>query len=156
MSFKKVTLLSVLVLIICALIAFETFKDQLFSNNDVLELLSHQGIILKDPFEILDNSTSSAIGDYSHTFTLQLSSQEVDRLLLEFRSAENYVNLMDSSKNRHEPYIYFTKKLRSQYFEKDKSFIQKFHEPIAGYAPNFRIITIEKDTKHLIFEEVDD
>ncbi len=134
----------------------ETFKDQLFSNNDALELLNHQQITFHDSFEILDNSSSSAIGYSEHTFTLRLSDKDKKRIIEEFRNSGNYTNLSDSTAIKGQPYPYFTKKLRTQYFETDKYLMQKFHEPIAGYAPNFRIVTIEKSSRKLFFEDIDD
>lgn len=63
----------IIVLVIGLYIAFE---DQLFTKNNAKELVEQQEFKLKDEFDLLENESKSAIGEYYHTFSLKLLNQD--------------------------------------------------------------------------------
>lgn len=68
-------------LIVLSIILFIAFEDQLFSKNDAKELVEEQGIELADEFELTNNESMSAIGDYYHTFTLQITATDKTKII---------------------------------------------------------------------------
>ncbi|SMC37277.1 hypothetical protein [Moheibacter sediminis] len=66
------------------------FEDELFSKNDAIELLEEQKIHLNDDFKLEENSSSWAIGDYHHSFTLSISENDKKQIVKEIKSTNDY------------------------------------------------------------------
>jgi len=80
----------VLLLLIISSITFVIFEDDLFSKSDVRDLLSEQNIQIKDDFEIEENKSIIAPGDYYHTFTLSIAPSDKNRLSDEIKRSPNF------------------------------------------------------------------
>lgn len=146
------------VLFVVFFIGKEVFRDQLFSENDALDLLEEQNIILYDEFKLIKNESFSGVGDYYHTFKLEISEKDKMRIINEIRNSENFTTDLDSVdtdlyQGKHD---YFEKKIIQNYVLQD-DFIREFLSPPPGpdYAPLFRRISIDKDKNIIIFEEID-
>lgn len=139
------------------------FEDRLFTNNDAKELIEEQNIQLRDKFVLLDNSSSSGIGKYYHTFTLEISKSDKEQAIKEIRNAKDFQangNMVDI----HIPlYLrltqggkYFGPKVIQNY-ETAYSYVREYFQPYEkpNYAPTFRRISISKTENKLTFEDID-
>ena len=68
------------------------FEDKLFSKNDETELVEDLDFKLNDDFKLIKNESFSGIGDYYHTFTLEISDNDKNRLINEIKSSPNFIN----------------------------------------------------------------
>ncbi|WP_333662659.1 hypothetical protein [Chishuiella changwenlii] len=144
---------------VLTMVFYTMFSDELFSKNSAKELVEEQNIKLKDDFELLTNKSMSAIGDYYHTFTLSISSQDKQEAITRIKNSDNFTSNTDSIdtfmyqkvQNR-----YFGKKIIQNY-ETESSFVREYFEPSGreGYAPTFRRISISKINNELQFEDID-
>ncbi len=147
------------ILFILTVALYFTFEDQLFSKNNAKELIEEQGIKLKDDFELLKNESTSAIGDYYHTFTLKISEHDKQNAITIIKSTDNFKT--DSSSIDQMLYLsdqrYFGPK-KIQNYETVNEYVREYFEPSGrkGYAPTFRRISISKADSELIFEDIDE
>ena len=138
---------------------FVVFEDQLFTKHSAHKLISEQGIVLNDEFEIVHNESMSAFGDYYHTFTLRISESDKQKAITQIKKSKNF--RPDNSSGDYLPYLsdnrYFGPKM-TQNYETENAFVREYFKPSGqkGYAPTFRRISIKKETKELIFEDIDD
>ena len=135
------------------------FEDQLFTKNNAKELVEEQDIKLTDDFKLLKNESMSAIADYYHTFTLEISERDKQNAITKIKSAENFKSdnvSIDSLMFQSAPNKYFGKKIVQNY-ETENSFIREYFKPSGreGYAPTFRRISISKTDSKLTFEDID-
>jgi len=150
--------LSILVgLIFCGITVMTVLEDQLFSKNDARKLLGEQNIYLLDNFEIIGNESSSAIGDYYHTFVLSISAKDKVKIIKEIRNSKNFK--IDKSTETYfdnrEDYYNGPKRIKN--YETKTQFIRELFEPQGnGYAPNWRKIEIEKQGDKITFEDIDE
>lgn len=133
------------------------FEDELFSKNDAIELLEEQNIHLDDDFKLEENSSSWAIGDYYHSFTLEISEKDKNKIIEEIKSTPNF---KDSSFQVTE--LLYTDDEREvnvkyiQNYETTKSYIREYYRENGGnYAPTFRQIYIDKNDNTLTFHDID-
>ncbi|WP_338870632.1 hypothetical protein WBJ53_23265 [Spirosoma sp. SC4-14] len=142
------------------LVFFAIFEDALFSKSDAEELLAEQNTKLIGDFDLLENKSMSAIGDYYHTFTLKISDTDKRRIIQSIRNAsdfrtKNTETWIDDSLFQ-QPNRYTGKKIIRNY-ETKPYFIRELFEPQGiGYAPKFRRIKISKKDDTLIFEDIDE
>jgi hypothetical protein len=133
------------------------FEDQLFSKNDAEELLAEQNIKLTDKFELVENKSMSALGDYYHTFTLIISEQDKTRIINEIKSSRNF-NLDKQTEtyfDNREDYYNGPKRIKN--YETENQFVRELFEPQGKrYAPIWRKIEIDKKGNKLIFEDIDE
>ena len=135
------------------------FQDQLFTKNNAKELVEEQQILLEDKFELLNNKSIIAIGDYHHTFTLKISERDKQNAILKIKSADNFK--MDDSSIDKMLYLsvnyYFGPKV-TQNYETENDYVRAYFQPSGqeGYAPTFRRIFISKTKNELIFEDIDE
>ena len=73
-------------IIIILLIAFSSCS----SNSDIDESLSEIGIKLKDKYEILNNDSSSAIGDFTKSFDLIVSEKDFNIIITKLKLVKKY------------------------------------------------------------------
>jgi hypothetical protein len=66
------------------------FEDQLFFKRDAEELLIEQNIKLTDNFALLKNESMSAVGDYYHTFTLQIADRDRQKIIRQITSSPGF------------------------------------------------------------------
>jgi hypothetical protein len=146
-------------LLVLTLVLWTVFEDQLFTKDNAKELVEEQQIVLKDKFELTENKSMSAIGDYYHTFTLKLSERDKQNAILKIESAENFKAENSSidqtlylSNNR-----YFGPKV-TQNYETEDAYVREYFQPSGqeGYAPTFRRISISKTKNELTFEDIDE
>ena len=145
-----------LVLTIGLYIAFE---DQLFTKNSAKKLVEEQSLILTDDFELTENKSMTAIGDYYHTFTLTISERDRQKAIFKIKSSDNFkpdnksiVETLYLSTNR-----YYGPKV-TQNYETENSYVREYFQPSGqkGYAPTFRRILINKTKNELQFEDIDE
>lgn len=55
---------------------YTAFEDQFFTKNNAKELVKDQGLKLMDEFDLTENKSMSAIGDYYQIFTLRISERD--------------------------------------------------------------------------------
>ena len=143
-------------LIVLSIIISEVFKDKLFSKKDALELVEEQGIELKNDFQLINNESMSSIGDYYHTFTLQISASDKAKIIHTIKESDNFKTIDEPISNLYidiEDRYNGTK--RTQNYETKNSYIREYIESKEGYAPTYRRITIFKDENKLMFEDID-
>ena len=141
------------------LVLIVVFEDQFFSKDKAKELVQGQQIVLMDKFEIRENKSFSAIGDYYHTFTLKISQRDNRNAVLKIKSASNYKAL--NANVDKTLYLsgqrYFGTKI-TQNYETQTAYVREYFQPSGrqGYAPTFRRISINKATMQLKFEDIDE
>ena len=146
-------------LFVLTIILWTAFEDQLFTKDNAKELVEEQQIILTDEFELTENKSNSAIGDYYHTFTLKLSDRDKQNAISKIISADNFKK--DNSSVDQTLYLsddrYFGPKV-TQNYETEKAFVREYFQPSGqkGYAPTFRRISISKSDNELTFEDIDE
>jgi hypothetical protein len=139
------------------LVLWTVFEDQLFTKDNAKELVEEQQILLEDNFELQENESISAIGDYYHTFTLIISERDKQKAILKIKSADNFK--MDNSSIDETLYLsdkrHFGPKM-TQNYETVKAYVREYFQPSGkeGYAPTFRRILISKTKNELKFEDI--
>lgn len=145
-------------LFVVSLVLITVFQDQLFTKNNAKTLVEEQGIFLSDSFEIENNKSMSAIGDYYHTFTLAISVQDKAKAIEKIKSSTHFkspdvavVDLLYEATDRYNgPTV-------TQNYETEESYVREYFKPNGeGYAPTFRRISINKRENKLVFEDIDD
>lgn len=145
--------------LVLIMVLWTVFEDQLFTKGNAKELVEEQQILLQDKFELKENKSMSAIGDYYHTFTLKISERDKQNAIAKIKSSDNFKTGNTSidqtlylSDNR-----YFGTKV-TQNYETENSYVREYFEPSGreGYAPIFRRISISKTKNELIFEDIDE
>jgi hypothetical protein len=139
---------------------FVIFEDQLFTGNDAKKLVEEQNIRLRDKYELLDNSSSSAMGgDYFHTFTLKISENDKREAIRAIKSSRNFktdIKLINSSL-----YLSADRYLGPtiiQNYETAEAYVREYFKPSGteGYTPTFRRISISKTENKLTFEDINE
>ncbi len=91
---KTATLFTLVLTTILLLFAMQPWiSDWIFSKNDVKKILHWHNIELKDDFKILKNE-SGGFRDYAHSFKLEISQSDYDRIADIMRSSNNYLGLI--------------------------------------------------------------
>ena len=133
------------------------FEDELFSKNEAENLLVEQNITLNNDFELLENKSMSAIGDYYHTFTLKITAEDRIKIINEIRNSKNF-NLDSKTENyldNQEDYYNGPKRIKN--YETEKHFVRELFEPKGkGYVPTWRKIEVDKNENVLTFEDIDE
>ncbi|MCD0489783.1 hypothetical protein LPB86_16185 [Pedobacter sp. MC2016-14] len=154
-KFSKFTVWLVPVTLLIFVI-FVIFEDDLFSKNDARELLSKQGMVLNDEFDLLNNKSMIAPGDYYHTFTLKISLEDKQRLIKKITSSNNFKNIGEHPEDIMAKTDHYTGVKLTQNYETESQFISEFFEPRGkGFSPIYRKIEIGKKEGLLIFEDID-
>jgi len=133
------------------------FEDELFSKNEAENLLVEQNINLNNDFEILENKSMSAIGDYYHTFTLKITAEDKIKIINEIRNSKNFNRgpKIDNYFDNEEDYYNGPKRIKN--YETEKQFVRELFEPQGkGYAPTLRKIEVDKNENILTFEDIND
>ena len=145
--------------LVLTLVLFTVFEDQLFTKNNAKELVEEQQILLQDKFELKENKSMSAIGDYYHTFTLKIAERDKQNAILRIKSADNFK--ADNSSIDQTLYLsdkrYFGPKVIQNY-ETENAYVREYFQPSGkeGYAPTFRRVSINKTKNELTFEDIDE
>ena len=146
-------------LFVLAITLVMMFGDQLFTKHDAQKLLIEQNIVLKDDFAVASNESSSVGSDYSHTFVLNISEQDRLNISKEMQNSPDFkthgmliISDLPSMVDR------YSGPKRIQIYETDNDYVRECFEPSGqqGYAPTFRIISINKNENKLIFQEIDE
>lgn len=146
-------------LLILTFALYIAFEDQLFTKSNARELVEEQDLILTDEFDLTENKSMSAIGDYYHTFTLEISERDKQNAILKIKSADNFKT--DNSSIDQTLYMsdqrYFGPKVILNY-ETKNAYVREYFQPRGqeGYAPIFRKISISKTKNELTFEDIDE
>ena len=147
-------------LLVLAFGLYIAFEDQFFTKSNAIELVEEQGFKLTDEFDLTENKSMSAIGDYYHTFTLEISERDKQKIISIINSSENFKTDNASIENlmfQSAPDRYFGKKVIQNY-ETENSYVREYFEPSGqeGYAPTFRRLSISKTNNELTFEDIDE
>jgi hypothetical protein len=134
------------------------FEDQMFTKGQAKKLLQEQNVILSNDFVLKENKSMSAIGDYYHTFTLEISDSDRTKIIETIKTAATFkmdkrslVDFQSSTINR------YSGPAQLQSYETDIAFVTEFFKPNGkGYSPTFRRITVSKSANTLQFEDIDD
>lgn len=146
-------------ILVLTLVLLVVFEDQLFTKGKAEELVKEQGILLADKFDLKENKSMSAIGDYYHTFTLKISEKDKSKAIEEIKNSADFkkigepVNeLLYSSVDRYKG------PKQIQNYETEIAYVREYFQPSGqeGYAPTFRRISISKNKDELIFEDIDE
>ena len=142
-----------LVLLIALLVGFE---DKFFSKKDAKKLVEEQGIILKDDFELVDNKSSWAIGDYFHTFSINISVQDRINAIENIKNSESFRKAGDSvDEFSSKEFFHYSGPKLIQDYENEFSYIREYLQSNGnGYAPTFRRIMISKKGNLLTFQDI--
>lgn len=146
-------------LLVLTIVLWTVFEDQLFTKDNAKELVEEQKILLVDKFELKENKSMSAIGDYYHTFTLKISERDKQNAVVKIKSADNFK--ADNSSIDQTLYLsdkrYFGPKV-TQNYETEHAYLREYFQPSGqeGYAPTFRRISINKTKNELTFEDIDE
>jgi hypothetical protein len=146
-------------LLVFTMVLWTVFEDHLFTKGNAKELVEEQQILLQDKFELKENKSTSAIGDYYHTFTLKISERDKQNAIVKIKSADNFKT--DNTSINQTLYLsdnrYFGPKV-TQNYETENSYVREYFEPSGrkGYAPTFRRISISKAKNELTFEDIDE
>jgi len=147
------------VIIVCLIGVWILFEDQLFTKSEAKKLLKEQNVIINNDFILMKNESMSAIGDYYHTFILEISQADKEQIIQRIKSAKYFKKIGEtivdfqtaSTINRYEGVA------QIQEYETESAFVTEFFKPNGkGYSPTFRRVTIEKIGKTLQFEDIDD
>jgi len=132
------------------------FNDQLFSESDAQELLLMHQVYLNDQFEIISNKSLSALSDFYHTFTLEISANDKSRIISEIKESDNFTIFTKPNTGRNTHYnSYKTGDTVFWNYENNDEYIREmFIETRKGYAPIWQFIHIDKDGKLLVFEDI--
>ena len=120
--------------------------------------MEEQQILLAEKFELKENKSMSAIGDYYHTFTLEISDLDKQNAILNIKSAETFKGKNSSIGSLlYQQDRYFGLKVIQNY-ETENLYIREYFQPSGrkGYAPIFRRISISKEVNELTFEDIDE
>jgi hypothetical protein len=103
------------------------FEDQLFTRSNARELLLTNKIELKDDFEIIENETNFAIGDFHQRFELTITTRDKSLLISHFKRKTDSINSIlekypNSFKEYHENSDGFSKE-NSKHSEIEEDFI---------------------------------
>ncbi len=123
------------------------FEDQLFFKRDARKLLKEQNIELVDDFKIINNKTHWAVGDYWHTFTLEISSKDKERIINQIKTAKNFRVITEKN-------FCFPNNELIQNYETDEEFVKNKSEEKKGYYYSYKI-SIEKKGNTLVFDYYD-
>ena len=146
-------------LLVLTLVLWTVFEDQLFTKGNAKELVEEQQILLDDKFELKENKSMSAIGDYYHTFTLEISERDKQNAILKIKSSDNFK--ADNTSIDQLLYLsdqrYFGPKV-TQNYETENAYVREYFQPSGqeGYAPTFRRLSISKTNNELTFEDIDE
>ncbi len=144
-------------LLVLTLVLWTVFEDQLFSKDNAKELVEEQQILLADNFELQENKSMSAIGDYYHSFILKISERDKQNAILKIKSADNFKT--DNSSIDQMLYLsdqrYFGPKVIQNY-KTENAYVREYFQPSGqkGYAPTFRRVSISKTKNELTFEDI--
>ncbi len=147
-------------LIVLAIGLLIIFEDRLFTKNNAKELVEEQNFKLNDEFDLLNNESMIAIGDYYHTFTIKISDRDKQEAISKIKNSDNYKTdnvSIESMLYLQTPDRYFGKKIIQNY-ETEYAYVREYFEPSGrkGYAPTFRRISINKINNELTFEDIDE
>lgn len=145
-------------LLVLTIVLFIFFEDQLFTKGNAKELVEEQKISLTDKFDLIENKSMSAIGDYYHTFTLKISERDKQKAIEQIKNSTDFKKL-------GEPTVDFLSTNTDMYngqkqiqnYETEYGYVREYFKPNGkGYAPTYRRISIDKKENKLTFEDIDD
>ncbi|MEG0931491.1 hypothetical protein [Algoriella sp.] len=132
------------------------YEDELFFKRDATELVEDLDFKLNDDFEI-KNTSNWGIEESYHTFILEISNNDRNRLINEIKTSKNYMpdSIFSTDKIVY-PDRYKGKKIVWNY-EDESWYIRHYYQPNGeGYAPTDRSISISKTSNELRFEDVNE
>lgn len=131
------------------------FEDELFTKNEARALLAEQSVVLNDDFELIHNTSTWAIGDYYHTFTLKISKKDIQTVTAQIKNSENFKKYDERICDISELTDPYTGKKIIRNYTSGKQYIREIFEPQGkDYAPVYQIITIDPAKNELVFEDI--
>ena len=144
--------------LVALLVLLVGFEDRLFTKTEASALIQQHGIELTDEFELLNNKSMSGIGDYYHTFSLEISEPDKHRVISQIkRSKDFHADSSSRASLLRGPNRYAGPERVRNYETKD-AFVRESFKPSGkpGYAPTFHRISISKARHQLQFEDIDE
>ncbi|WP_209400659.1 hypothetical protein [Pseudozobellia sp. WGM2] len=131
------------------------FDDYLFFKSDARKNLAEMDIELVDGFKILSNEDGGLM-DYYHTFSLEISGKDKERLIDQIKSSTDYTDsiqeyryLPSEAENRYEGDT-----LKVNYQTEREYRKEIFYPNGQGYTPTYKIVSISKSKNELKFEHI--
>jgi len=145
-------LIGIVLITITVLVIFE---DKLFSKRDVRKVLTKVNVNLTDEFKIIENRSTSAAGDYFHTFLLEISERDKQLIIDQIKSAAKFKELNAATGDTNKYLMNnAVKKEAPQNYEEEFQFVREYIEPSKQrYPPIRRIVKIDKKNNRLLFIE---
>lgn len=143
------------VFVLLVLVGVFVFEDKLFGKNSALQSINEVGVDLNDDFELTENKTMWAFGDYYHVFELNISPEDKERLIFDIRNAKNFesnvrnVNTRLDVSQENDVAV-------NQNYQTENQYIRESYEPSKkeGIAPMFKRISISKLENKLKYEYI--
>lgn len=131
--------------------------DYFFTKNNARQLLMHHDIILQDDFTILKNESMFAPGDYYHIFELRITEKDKGRIVSGIKNAPNFEKDKADSLHRDVLFLYEGDSKELNY-ETESRFVREIFvaSKKKGYAPMYHVITIDKGSNVIRFEDIDE
>jgi hypothetical protein len=100
----------------------------------------------------------SAIGDYYHTFILDISENDKLTIIKQIQNSPDFRGLTDQKEElSHITEDRYVGRRLTQNYESDNQFVREYFEPNGyGVAPTYRKIEIHKNANRLPFEDIDE
>ena len=132
------------------------FEDELYSKSDAKESLVEHKIELKDNFKILTNQ-SGGIRDYYHSFELEISETDKNRLINQIKASENFKDKIQEDFYLPENRDRYSGESITVNYESKWDYKTEYYKPNGtGVAPTYHIISISKTKNILKYENIID
>ncbi|MBC7552591.1 MAG: hypothetical protein H7257_01290 [Taibaiella sp.] len=134
------------------------FEDLLFTKSDAKEIVEAENFYLEDKFDILENKSASAIGDYYHTFTLKISEKDKQNAIKLITTSKSFTpgNVSNDSVISWQTERNFARATTKD-CETENDYIRvKFTPGMDDYARINTSVFISKTENKLIFLEIDE
>lgn len=149
---KYISVILTLLILIWTLMM--VFEDDMFSKNDAKKLLTSQGIHLNNDFEISENRFEYGFGDYYHTFSLKITTDDKYKIIKEMKNSLNFNKEDEVSSYEENSKSYHDGPKRFKNYETEEEYVKEIFEPRGqGHAPYHKRIEIQKKGNVLIFED---
>ena len=144
-------------LLVFGFILYVMFEDLFFTRSDAQKAITEQGFNLKDKFKLTTNTSSSAIGDYYHTFTIRVSAEDKSNAINQIVRSGNFTRCSEVTNDLMYTKDCYTGPILTRNYETVKTYVHEYFKPNGdGYAPTFIRISVNKDGLDLVFEDIDE
>lgn len=137
------------------IILYGIFQDSFFTKNQARKLLAEQEIVLIEDFNILNNKTSFAIGDYYHRFRLEVSESDKNQLIDIIKNSDNFKRILEDKLDLYSDSLEIkTSKIIQNYEDEEKYVKELFRPHHEGENATYYRVEIEKSVNTLVYEKI--